>query len=68
MLDWFKTQVVTTRDKESTINLEMCQVGRGDTCPLILIIFCVLQQRTITSLNCKTSSDVMILLKNLQKN
>jgi hypothetical protein len=42
LLDWFKTQVVTTRNKESTIILEMCQVRRRGTFPLILIVFCLL--------------------------
>jgi len=38
-LDWFRTQVVTIGDKDSIIILEMCQVRRGGTLPLILIVF-----------------------------
>jgi hypothetical protein len=29
LYNWFKTQAVTTRDKESIIILEMCQVRKG---------------------------------------
>jgi hypothetical protein len=39
LLDWFRTQVVTIGDKESTIILKMCKVRRGGTLPLILTIF-----------------------------
>jgi hypothetical protein len=42
LLDWFKTQVITIRDNESTIILEMCQVRREGTLPLILIVFYLL--------------------------
>jgi hypothetical protein len=42
LLDWFRTQVVTIGDNESTIILEMCQVRRGGTFPLILTIICLL--------------------------
>jgi hypothetical protein len=42
LLDWFRTQVATTRNKESTIILEMCQVRRGGTFPLMLIVFYLL--------------------------
>jgi hypothetical protein len=41
-LDWFRTQEVTIGNMESTILLEMCQVRRGRTLPLILIIFCII--------------------------
>jgi hypothetical protein len=39
LLDWFKTQAITVGDKESTIILKMCQVIKGGTRPLILIVF-----------------------------
>jgi hypothetical protein len=41
LLDWFKTQVATIGDKESTIVLKMCQV-RKSILPSILAIFCLL--------------------------
>jgi hypothetical protein len=41
-LDWFKTQEVTTWNKESMIILKICQVKRGATFPLILIVFFLL--------------------------
>jgi hypothetical protein len=42
LLDWFRTQVVTIGDNESTIILKMCQVRKGGTLPLILTIFYLL--------------------------
>ncbi len=39
LLDWFKTQVITIRDNESTIILEMWQVRIEGILPLILIVF-----------------------------
>ncbi len=42
LLDWFITQVITIRDNESTIILEMCQVRRESTLPLFPIIFYLL--------------------------
>jgi len=42
LLDWFKTRIVITGNKESTIILKMCQVRRGGTFPFILTIFCLL--------------------------
>jgi hypothetical protein len=39
LLDWFKTQATTTRHKESTIILEICQLRRGETFPIILTVF-----------------------------
>jgi uncharacterized membrane protein YfhO len=40
LLDWFKKQTFTTRDKKSTIILEMCQVRKGGIFPLILTVLC----------------------------
>jgi hypothetical protein len=42
LLDWFRTQVITIGDKESTIILEMCQVRKRGSLPLILIVFYLL--------------------------
>ncbi len=42
LLDWFKTQIITTRNKKSTIILEMCQVRKGGMVPLILTIYYLL--------------------------
>jgi hypothetical protein len=39
LLDWFKTQVVMARDKESIIIFKICQVRKGGTLPFILTIF-----------------------------
>jgi len=41
LLDWFKRQTITTRDKKSTIILEMCQVRKGNIFPLILTVLCL---------------------------
>ncbi len=41
-LNWFKTEAITTGNKESTIIFKMCQVRKGRTLPLILTIFCLL--------------------------
>ncbi len=41
-LYWFKTQAVTIGNKESTIILKMCQVGKGGTFPFILKVLYLL--------------------------
>jgi hypothetical protein len=41
LLDWFKTQAFTTREKQIIIILKMCKARRGGTLPLTLIIFCL---------------------------
>ncbi len=42
LLDWFKTQATTIGHKASTIILEIYQLKRGRTFPIILTIFCLL--------------------------
>jgi len=42
ILNWFRIKAITTWDKESIIILEICQVRRGITLPLILTIFYLL--------------------------
>jgi hypothetical protein len=42
LLDRFKIQVITTRNKKSTIILEMCQVKRGGTLPFTMTILLLL--------------------------
>ncbi len=42
LLNWFTTQTITTRDKQSIITFKIDQVRRGGTLPLVLKIFCLL--------------------------
>ncbi len=42
LLDWFRTQAITTKNMKSTIILELSQVRKGGTLPHILTILCLL--------------------------
>jgi len=42
LLDWFRTQAITTKNMESTIILELSQVRKGGTLPHIPTILCLL--------------------------
>jgi hypothetical protein len=42
LLDWFKSQALTTRAKESTIIFEIFQIKRSSILLLILTMFCFL--------------------------
>ncbi len=67
LLDWFKSQALTTKAKESTIIFKICEIKRSSILLLILTIFCLLFcKRIITSLSCRASWNIMILRTNLQ--
>lgn len=55
------------RARQSTIILDLCHVKGGDNFAFILIIFYLLYQNILTSLNCKDSWKNITLLKNLQR-